>query len=104
LAVPQLVGPLAVNGKVYTCLQDAQADFLLPSAKLVKLDGFAGAGGLLAGPGIPKGLWVGTAGAITGKDGYGNVVTGLPLQAGYNPFILSELTTLTSASNIWGMY
>ena len=101
-----LVAPLAINGKVYTNLQDAQRDLLLPSGKFVKLDSFAGAGGLVAegAPGMAKALWVGTAGAVAAIDAYGNVLSAFPLFAGYNPVMLSELTTLTSASNIWGMY
>ena len=107
MSVPQLAAPLAINGKVYTCLQDAQADLELPSAKLVKLDSFTGVGALIAGPGMPKALWVGTAGAITGKDGYGNTLTSFPLLAGYNPFMISEITSIPGsggAANIWGMY
>ncbi len=100
------VTPLIVNGKSYDNLEDAQLDVLMPSGRLVKLDGYAGAGGLIApgAPGMAKALWVGTAGAITAKDAYGNVLTAFPLLAGLNLFMLSELTTLTSASNIWGMY
>jgi len=104
VSYPQLVGPLKVNGKSYTSLQDAQADLLMPAAKYVKLDEFAGAGGLLAGPGIPRGLWVGTAGAADMIDGYGDVMSGFPLQVGYNPVVVSEITTLSSAANVWGIY
>ena len=99
-----LAAPLAINGKVYTNLQDAGRDLLLPAGKFVKLDSFAGVGGLVAGPGMPRALWVGTAGAVAAIDAYGNVLSAFPLFAGYNPVMLSELTTLTSASNIWGMY
>ena len=106
MSVPQLVAPLAINGKVYTCLQDAQVDLQLPSAKIVKLDSYAGVGGLVAAgaPGMPKALWVGSAGTATMKDGYGDVLTGFPLEVGYNPIMISELTTLGTASNVWGMY
>ena len=106
MSVPQLAAPLAINGKVYTCLQDAQADLQLPSAKIVKLDSYAGVDGLVASgaPGMPKALWVGSAGTATMKDGYGDVMTNFPLEVGYNPIMISELTTLVSASNIWGMY
>lgn len=106
LPVPQLVAPLAINGKVYTCLQDAQADLQLPSAKIVKLNSYAGVGGLVASgaPGMPKALWVGTAGTATMKDGYGDVMNNFPLQVGYNPIMISELTALAGASNVWGMY
>ena len=104
MSLPTLVAPLIVNGKAYHAMEDVESDVLLPSAKFVKLDGFTGAGALIAGPGLPRGLWVGTAGAANLKDGYGDTLIAFPLLAGYNPIIISELTTLTSAANVWGIY
>ncbi len=104
MSLPTLVAPLIINGKAYHAMEDVESDVLLPSAKFVKLDGFAGAGALIAGPGLPRGLWVGTAGAANLKDGYGDTLIAFPLLAGYNPIIISELTTLTSAANVWGIY
>jgi len=104
MSLPTLVAPLIVNGKAYHAMEDVESDVLLPAAKFVKLDEFTGEGGLLAGPGIPRGLWVGTAGAADLKDGYGDTLAAFPLLAGYNPIIISELTTLTSAANVWGIY
>jgi hypothetical protein len=104
VAYPKLVAPLKVNGKSYSYIEDAQSDLLMPSSRMIKLDEFAGAGGLLAGPGIPRGLWVGTAGAADMIDGYGDVMSGFPLQVGYNPVVVSEITTLSSAANVWGIY
>jgi len=107
--IKQLVVPLAVNGKVYTAMQDVESDALLSSAQAVKLDGFAGHNVLCGpggpgGPGMPYALWVGTAGAADLIDGYGDVMANFPLLAGYNPIVVSELTSLGTAANIWGLY
>ena len=107
MSLPTLVAPLIVNGKAYHAMEDVESDVLLPSAKFVKLDGFAGAGALIAGPGLPRGLWVGTAGAANLKDGYGDTLIAFPLLAGYNPIMISEITSIPGsggAANIWGMY
>ncbi len=106
MPIKQLAAPLAINGKIYISLIDAQRDLALPSAKAVKLDPFVGAGVLVGstGPGMPKALWVGTAGTATMLDGYGDELTAFPLQAGLNPIMISELTSLGTAANVWGMY
>jgi hypothetical protein len=53
---------------------------------------------------MPKALWVGTAGTATMLDGYGDELTAFPLQVGLNPIMISELTSLGTAANVWGMY
>jgi len=107
--VAKLAAPLAINNKVYTNLQDAMPDLLAPSGKIVQLDGatsFVGAGKLIGagGPGIPKSLWVKTAGTMTGIDAYGNVITAFPLYQGMNPVMVSEITSLSTAAGIFGLY
>ena len=102
--VSPFITPLIINGRAFTDLNYIPQDMLMPAAKAVKLDSFVGAGALIAGPGMPRGLWVGTAGNATMKDGFGNILTGFPLLAGFNPIMISELTSLSGAANIWGLY
>jgi len=54
---------------------------------------------------IPRGILCGTAGGLNGKDAKGNVIANLPLQAGYNPIRVSEITDLLGgAADIWVLY
>lgn len=55
--------------------------------------------------GICRGLLVGTAGAAKLTDASGNVVTGVPLQAGYNPLQVARVwSTGTAAAAIYALY
>ena len=51
-----------------------------------------------------KAILCGTAGTLNGLDEYGNAFTGLPLQAGYNPLRVSQVSTGGTAANLWGLY
>jgi hypothetical protein len=108
MAIAKLAEAMTINNKAYTNLQDLEPDVLASSARLVKLDStYVGAGKLLksgGGPGIPKALWVGTGGTMTGIDAYGNVITAFPLFQGLNPIMVSEITSLTTAASVWGLY
>jgi hypothetical protein len=54
--------------------------------------------------GSTRGLLVGVAGAATVIDSQGNIVTGIPLQQGFNPISVSRVfATGLTASNIWAL-
>lgn len=48
-------------------------------------------------------LLVGTAGTATVIDAEGNTSTNIPLQAGYNPLRLTQVTFGTAA-DVWALY
>lgn len=48
-------------------------------------------------------LCVGTAGAATMISAAGDVLTNFPLQQGYNPIQIRQVTS-ASASDIWALY
>lgn len=52
----------------------------------------------------PRALWVGTAGTATMTDAKGNTLTDFPLKQGENPIIISALTALGTAGDVWGMW
>jgi hypothetical protein len=55
--------------------------------------------------GVCRALLVGTAGAAKLTDAAGNVVTSVPLQAGYNPLRVKRVwSTGTTASTIYAIY
>lgn len=68
--------------------------------KFVKLT--AGVGTITGGP--VRALWVGTAGTATFIDLDGNVCTNFPLIAGPNAIQIQELTSLGTASDVWGVW
>ena len=52
-----------------------------------------------------RGLLVGTAGSATVRTVLGTLVTGIPLQAGYNHISVTQVyATGLTASNIWRLY
>lgn len=51
-----------------------------------------------------KAVLCGTAGTLNGLDEFGVVFTGLPLQQGYNPLRVSQVSTGGTAANLWGLY
>lgn len=51
-----------------------------------------------------RSLLVGTAGAATINDAYGQKQVSVPLQQGYNPIGIARLWTGAGASNIWALY
>jgi hypothetical protein len=53
---------------------------------------------------VTDGLLVGTAGTANLMDEYGNTVTGVPLQAGYNPLRVKQVRTGGTADDIWALY
>lgn len=53
--------------------------------------------------GVAEGLLVGTAGAANLMFADGSIVTGFPLQQGYNPVRVLQVRTGTAASNIWAL-
>ncbi len=66
-----------------------------PSGNIVKLSNGA--------VNITRSLCVGTAGTATMIDEAGNTLTNYPLQAGYNPIKIKNIT-LGTASDVWGLY
>lgn len=54
--------------------------------------------------GVTRALLVGTAGDANLHDANGVLLTGVPLQQGYNPLRVLQVRTGGSASNIWGLY
>jgi hypothetical protein len=71
------------------------------STKLVKQDLLTGAP-LVGGP--CRALLVGTAGSATLIDLDGNTCTDVPLQAGYNPIQVQQITSLGTAANVWALW
>jgi hypothetical protein len=53
--------------------------------------------------GVCRCLLVGTAGTATVIDAEGNTSANIPLQQGYNPLRVSNVT-LGSAANVWALY
>jgi hypothetical protein len=52
-----------------------------------------------------RGLLVGTAGAATVTDGVGGTRTLIPLQQGYNPISITNVSaTGLTAADIWALY
>lgn len=60
---------------------------------------------VVLGEDIPDGparyLLVGTAGTATLVRGDGEVVSNVPLQAGYNPLVVKRVVSLGTASDVW---
>lgn len=55
--------------------------------------------------GWARGLLVGTSGTAKITDGSGAIVTGVPLQAGYNPIRVQRVwSTGTTAAAIYALY
>lgn len=54
--------------------------------------------------GACRALLVGTAGTCNLTDGDGNVLTNVPLQAGYNPIIVNSIEAGGTADDIWALY
>lgn len=54
--------------------------------------------------GPTRGIFVDQAGTVTGHDAYGNVVTAIPVQAGYNPICLGGITSIATVTKIWGVW
>jgi hypothetical protein len=69
--------------------------------KLIKQDSLTGSP--IVG-GTCRGLLVGTAGTATFIDGDGNTCTNAPLQAGYNPVQIQQITSLGTASDVWAYW
>lgn len=70
-----------------------------PSNRAVKLSQAA----TLIPSGVPRALWCGTAGTLTGVDASGNTITNFPLQAGLNP-IQILIWSGGTAADVWGLY
>jgi hypothetical protein len=51
-----------------------------------------------------RALLVGTAGDANLMDASNTILTGVPLQAGYNPISVQQVRTGGSAANIWALY
>lgn len=71
------------------------------AARIIKQDALTGAP--LVG-GTCRALCVGTAGTATFIDADGNICTDYPLQVGYNPIQVQQITTLTTAANVWALW
>lgn len=65
--------------------------------KLTKVDGPIPSG-------TPRALLVGTAGTCNLVDGSGNPCTAVPLQAGYNPIVITQFKTGGTVNDVWGIY
>ncbi len=51
-----------------------------------------------------QGIIVGTAGSLNYTDFTGEILTGVPVQAGYNPICCQSIESGGTASNIWAGY
>lgn len=51
-----------------------------------------------------RGLACGTAGTANLVDASGQTLTNFPLQAGYNPIAIVELSSGGTADDIWALY
>lgn len=54
--------------------------------------------------GMCRSLLVGVAGLANIMDAAGNIVTGVPLVAGYNPIAVKQIRTGTAATGIFALY
>ena len=54
--------------------------------------------------GVCRAVLVGTPGSANLMDASGNVLTGLPLQQGYNPIGVLRIMTGGTADNMWALY
>jgi hypothetical protein len=54
--------------------------------------------------GICAGLLVGTAGTLNVMDASGTIVTGIPVQAGYNPISVRQVRLGGTAGQIFALY
>jgi len=54
--------------------------------------------------GPARGLLVGTAGTANLMDGAGEIRSGVPLQAGFNPMMVKQVRTGGTADDIWALY
>jgi hypothetical protein len=54
--------------------------------------------------GPTRGLFVDQAGTLTGHDAYGNVITTIHLQAGYNPICVGGITSVVTITQIIGCW
>lgn len=54
--------------------------------------------------GICAGLLVGVAGTLNVMDASGTTVTGVPVQAGYNPISVRQVRAGGTATNIFALY
>lgn len=59
--------------------------------------------GVALAAGTCRAILVGTAGTATVIDAEGNTSTNIPLQVGYNPIRVSQVTFGT-ASDVWALY
>jgi len=59
---------------------------------------------LVATYGATKGLLVSSAGTANLMMESGNIVTGMPLQVGYNPLRVKQVRTGGTASGIYALY
>jgi len=73
---------LSVGGKIVAV---TKADAELPSGRCL-------------------GLLVGTAGTANLMDAAGNILTSVPLQAGYNPISVRQVRLGGTAADIWALY
>lgn len=54
--------------------------------------------------GPTRGLIADVAGTFTGHDAFGNLVTTMPLVAGYNPICVFGVTSITTTTQVWGVW
>jgi hypothetical protein len=54
--------------------------------------------------GPTRGIIADVAGTMTGHDAFGNLVTGMPLQPGYNPISMGGITSIATTTQVWGVW
>jgi hypothetical protein len=57
---------------------------------------------LTGGP--TRAIWANVAGTLTGHDAFGNVVSAIPLVAGWNNLCLAGVTSLSTTTQCWAVY
>jgi hypothetical protein len=57
---------------------------------------------------LPKGptraIWSQAAGTLTGHDAFGNAITAIPLQAGWNKISVAGVTSIATTTSVWGVW
>ena len=54
--------------------------------------------------GPTRAIWADVVGTLTGHDAYGNPVVGFPLIGGWNSVSLAGVTSITTTTQVWGVW
>jgi hypothetical protein len=109
MAFPKLAVPVfkwGLEAKSYTDVSDYDMPTLLgPAIVYADITAQIDSGGntpLTQGP--TRGLICDKAGTLTGHDAFGNVVTTMTLQAGYNAVCIAGITSIATITQVIGVW